>query len=397
MLNVQLDHRARRGPAAQTRKRELERSVRIDALAFTRWAERLGLSQREAAAKLRMKQGTLAGWQRGWKEDHLALEPRGRPVRDSDWETRQFIIGLFYLAGPGIGLPCLRACFPHAARGELEDMLRRYRRIHLRRNRVLMHVLRWTMPGTVWAMDFQQPPAPVDGIYPFVFLVRDLASGNQLLSLPVPSRDLRHVIGALAALFQQHGPPLLLKSDNEFNTEKAALDLDEERRSTLRRLAALLDEHGVVQLLSPPALPRYNAAIEAGIGSFKTRAHHEAARHGHPGEWNCDDVEAARLQANELARPWGHNGDTPDMAWQQRTPVDPAQRAAFQQTVQQVEQEARQDKQKDLLPDVPLGPRDIASARREAITRALVEHGLLLFRRRRFTLPIKRSVLSNIL
>jgi len=66
----------------------------------------------------------------------------------------------------------------------------------------------------------------------------------------------------LLALFQQYGPSLLLKSDNEFNTEKLAVYLDDEHRSSLRRLAALLTEHGVIQLLSAPAWPRYNAAIE---------------------------------------------------------------------------------------------------------------------------------------
>ena len=388
--------RPRRGAAAQQRKRELERAVRMNALAFTRWTECQGYSQRAAALSLGLKPGTLAHWQQRWQQDHLALEVVGRPVHDSDWETRQLIIGLFYLAGPGIGLPCLRAFFPDAAKRELEDLLARYRHIHLQRHKVLLHVLRWQQPGAVWSMDFQQPPTPVDGIYPYVFLVRDLASGNQLLALPVPSRELRHVIAALAALFQQYGPPLVLKSDNEFNPEKLAAYLDAEPRSSLRRLAALLTEHGVIQLLSPPAWPRYNAAIEAGIGSFKTRAHHEAARHGHPSEWNCDDVEAARLQANELARPWGHQADTPEQAWQKRRATSPAERTAFQESVQHLEQEARQERQKDLLPGMPLGPKDVASIRREAISRALVKHGLLSFKRRRFALPLKRPVRSTI-
>jgi len=396
VLNLKPNQRARRGAAAQKDRRELERLVRMDALAFARWMECQGYSQRDAALRLGLKPGTLASWQQRWRQDHLAVELVGRPVRDSDWETRQLIIGLFHLVGPGIGLPCLRAFFPDAAKGELEDMLQRYRHIHLKRHKVLLHVLRWQQPGTVWAMDFEQPPAPVDGIYPYVFLVRDLASGNQLLSLPVPNRELRHVIGALMALFQRYGPPLVLKSDNEFNADKVAANLDDTLRCGLQKLAALLAEHAVIQLLSPPAWPRYNGAVEAGIGSFETRAHHEAARHDHPGEWNCDDVEAARLQANELARPWGHNANTPDMAWEQRKPIDPATRSAFQESVQQLEHEARQEREKEHLQGVPLGPRDMASARREAISRALVQHGLLLFRRRRFTLPLKRVVWSNV-
>jgi hypothetical protein len=68
---------------------------------------------------------------------------------------------------------------------------------------------------------------------------------------------------------------------------------------------------GTLQLLSPPGTPEYNGTCEAGIGSLKTRTHHEAARNDRPGEWTCDDVEGARMMDNETGRPWGVNGLTP--------------------------------------------------------------------------------------
>jgi len=385
-----------RGEKAQEKRRDLERSARIDALAFAHWIEKMGFSQRDAADWLKLKPGTLAEWQRRWNQDKLAAEPVGRPTRDSDWETRQLMIALFHLAGPGIGLPTLRGYFPDASKGELEYMLARYRLVHLRRNKVAVHVLRWHTPGTVWAIDFHKPQRPVDGIYPYVFLVRDLASGNNLLSLPVPSRQLHHVTAALSALFLNLGAPLVLKSDCEFDTSRfAAADADSNKARQL--LAQLLNEHRVFHLLSPPYTPEYNASIEAGIGSFQTRAHHEAARHGHAGEWNCDDVEAARLQANELARPWGHNSDTPDTAWATRSPLSAEDRAAFATSVQHFDAEERLQRQQQLLEGIPLGPKDIVSCRRVAISRALVARGFLSFRRRRITLPINRAVWSNVL
>jgi hypothetical protein len=394
--------RRQRGFVVQKDRRELERSVRIDALAFSHWVERQGASSRDAAGKLRLKPGTLASWERRWQENRLALEPRGRPCHHSDWVDRQNMFAIFYLAGPGVGIPTLRAFFPTTPRSELEHMLARYRHLHLRRNKVLLHVLRWTKPGTVWAMDFAKPARPVDGIYPYVFVVRDLASGNMLLSLPVLSREITHVVAALSALFAQYTPPLVLKSDNEFDTWSALEALKRhgfkpEEGAALQELAKLLEKHGVIPLLSPSYYPEYNAAIEAGIGSFKTRAHHEAARHGHPDQWNCDDVEAARLQANELARPWGHDQDTPDIAWAERQPINQLQRAAFAAALRQAETELTQTKGQQLLPGMPLGPKDVASIRREAISRALTAQGFLCVRRRRFTLPIKRSCLSNIL
>ena len=385
-----------RGKSAQENRRELERSARIDSLAFAHWLEGMGFSQRDAANRLKLKPGTLAGWERGWNENRLAIELVGRPTRDSDWETRQLMIALFHLTGPGIGLPTLRGFFPDASKGELEYMLARYRRVHLRRNKVVLNVLRWKKAGTVWAIDFHKPQRPVDGIYPYVFIVRDLASGKHLQSLPVPSRELHHVIAALSALFQNLGAPLVLKSDCEFDTSRFTF-ADADSNNAREVLAQLLNDHNVFHLLSPPYTPEYNAAIEAGIGSFQTRAHHEAARHGHPGEWNCEDVEAARLQANELARPWGHNADTPDIAWAERSQIDAQDRAAFAASVQQFQIEERQQRQSQLFEGVPLGPKDEKSCRRVAISRALVAHGLLSFRRGRFTLPINRAVWSNVL
>ena len=50
---------------------------------------------------------------------------------------------------------------------------------------------------------------------------------------------------------------------------------------------------------------RYNGSCEAGIGSMKTRTHHQSVRGEHAGDWTCADAEAARQEANETARPWG--------------------------------------------------------------------------------------------
>ena len=43
--------------------------------------------------------------------------------------------------------------------------------------------------GTVWAVDFAQAPQPIDGVYPYLLAVRDLASSKQLLWLPVEHAD----------------------------------------------------------------------------------------------------------------------------------------------------------------------------------------------------------------
>ncbi len=83
----------------------------------------------------------------------------------------------------------------------------------------------------------------------------------------------------------------------------------------------LLDRWGVLRLFSPPRTPRYNGSCEAGIGSMKVRTHHQAALRGSPGEWTCDDAEAARRLNESRPRPWGSRGPTPSEAWEGRRPV----------------------------------------------------------------------------
>ena len=82
--------------------------------------------------------------------------------------------------------------------------------------------------------------------------------------------------------------------------------------------AKLLEEHEVLALRSPPYTPRYNGAVETGIGTLKTHVHYAAARQDRPGEWTCDDVEEARLRGNACSRPRGGHGGTPDQLWSDR-------------------------------------------------------------------------------
>ncbi len=264
----------------------------MGAVAFSRWARLRGVTPEAAATRLGLRPGTLQQWCRRWREDRLCVEGRGRRAARGDVHSRNLVIAVFHLLGSGVGVPTLRQFFPWIARRELEELVRRCRVVWRRRGRRLCHVLRWKRAGTVWAMGFAEPPTPVDGQYRMILAVRDLGSGRLLASLPAAEKSAVVVRDALTALIKEHGAPLVLKHDNE------SAFLSEE-------VDGLLSMWGIVRLPSPPATPSYNGACEAGIGGLKVRAHHESARNGRPGEWTCDDVEVARLQANETARPWG--------------------------------------------------------------------------------------------
>jgi hypothetical protein len=122
-------------------------------------------------------------------------------------------------------------------------------------------------------------------------------------------------------------------------------------------------------------MPRYNGSCEAGIGSLKGRTHHESARHGRPGEWTCEDTEAARLQANETARPWGSNGPTPAQAWAARQPLEHGTRRTFAAAVRRGQRAAR--RRQGHPPAGALGRTAEAAVSRVALREALVECGLL--------------------
>ena len=222
-------------------------------------------------------------------------------------------------------------------------------------------------------MDFTQPPAPIDGEYRYLLLIRDLASGRQLLALPCHAESAQVATVALRALFRLCGRPLVIKMDNGSAFIAAETQ-------------ALLREHGVFALYSPPCTPSYNGSIEAGIGSLEVRAFYESARHDRPGAWTSDDVAAARLQTNTTARPWGLGGPTPDQAWQTRMLVTDIEARRFRLAYDQERERAYAERDNAASSEDSHWHR--ASIDRVALSRALIERGLLLIRSRRITPPI---------
>lgn len=365
----------RRGWRGQCVTRQMEHLMRRSTTATAVWLTSRGRSCREIADGIGMSEATVRSWARGWEARRLQPLPVGRPIEDSCKWLRQQILGVLGLVGAEIGVPALQEMFPEAARRELEDLHRRYQDVHHRKGMMVVHALRWTMPGTVWAMDYTQAPAPIDGRYPYVLLVRDLASGRQLQALPVEEATALETVRALQLLLTMYERPLVIKCDN--GSHFAA---EEVRR--------LLRERGILQLFSPPCTPEYNGACEAGVGSLATRAHHEAARHDRTGEWTCDDVEAARSQANQTARPQGLHGPTPDDLWRRCEPLSELDRQYVRRQVERLERKARAEH--GFLPDVKLSTREQDGLNRVAIGWACVELGLVLIRRKRIPVRVKR-------
>jgi transposase InsO family protein len=370
---------SRRGCERQYDQRLREHTLRGHVVDLCHWTALQHWSQVSTAALLHLAPRTLRHWQHQLHAVVGGVPLLGRPVRRAPVAQRQAVLELLRELGPGLGLPTLRTCFPALARAELEDLLRRYRRLCRLRDDATVSVLHWTRPGSVWAIDFTEAPLPVDGQERYLLAVRDLASGQQLLWLPLAQATAQSTVEALAGLFVVGGAPLVLKSDNGSPFSAAATQ-------------ALLTSAGVIPLLSPAYTPRYNGAIEAGIGSLKTRTERHAARCGHPGEWTSDDVAAAQAEANALARPHGSSGPAPEEVWQERRRLITAERVLFAETVARL----RAEEALEGLATEGISPAERARRERVAIRRALVEHGLLLFSRRRIPLPIRRRKAASI-
>lgn len=319
-----------------------------------------------------MRTETLREWLRRWSEDKLQPRPRGRPIAQLDCERRKEILALFDLTGR-LGLPTLQELCPDASRSELIELQRWHERIsHKGRTRII-RALRWTRPGAVWAIDFSDPPDPIDGHFDKLLCVRDLASGYMILATPCPDASTMSACMALESMTRYVGAPLVLKADNgsafisqEFKDWAAA--------------------NGILMLYSPPSTPEYNGAIEAGIGSIKTRALWIAARNDRPWHWTCDDVDAARRQANLMARPNGPHGGAPKTLWHDRLRVEPPERSGFRDLYDTWY--ARERARHGYFDGIELQHADQAAIDRVAIARALVDRGYLRFRRRRITPPI---------
>lgn len=196
----------------------------------------------------------------------------------------------------------------------------------------------------------------------------------QLLWQPIDAPNSPAAAAALTRFFALHGPPLVLKSDN--GSPLAAPPV-----------ADLLADFEVQQLFSPPYTPRYNGAIEAGIGALKMRTAAHAARHGRF-IWTADDIEAARLESNAYAQPRGPHGPTPDKSWTARASIERAHRVSFRNAVEDHRCTVRHELQ---LPAAgPWTVNDQRQVDRAAIRQALVGLGYLQFSRRSIPQPIPK-------
>jgi transposase InsO family protein len=342
--------------------REAENTARREAVAFTRAAEARSYTLVEASGMLGVGVETLREWRQRSEGGRLLPFLLGRPGYECDSLTVREIRSLAWMIGPGVSAAFVAENMPWVPRAIVEEVVGAYRREMERGRLASMTTLEWTMAGRVWSIDWTDPDAVIDGKYKKVLVVRDLGAGEILASLPAEGQSAELARELLEHLFIIHEAPLVMKSDNGSDLLAS------------KEVSRLLEDFGVVPLLSPPYYPKYNGAVEAGIGSLKTHAFYEAARHGRLGYWTADDVEAGRMKANETSRPWGYGGPSPDRKWAERSVIGCDEWDRFREVWSA--EHARW---------VVAGPkqaRERAAQERMAVTRALVKCGYLVISKR---------------
>src|SRR5262245_56712956 len=186
----------RLGRWGQQPRRELEEVVRLRAAQCAAHLRQRGCRQRDTAQRLALKARTLRSWMPTCPGSS-ALPPLGRPLTPANATLQQAVVSWLDAIGPGVGVPALRTRFAEMARAELDELVKEYRRCWRAANPRLIHVLHWQRPGAVWAMDFAEAPCLIDGRYPYLLAVRDLASGLQLLWQPVADLTVESVLAEL--------------------------------------------------------------------------------------------------------------------------------------------------------------------------------------------------------
>lgn len=343
---------------------ERERSARTRAVHVARAARSAGVGQVEVASVIGRSSRTLRCWSARERDGEPLARPKGRPAVRSSREQREALLASVRELGVHVGIDVYQALHLKMARREVASMIHRCREVHRRRKPKVMYHLQWSRPGRVWAVDHSHIPGACKQER-IVISSRDLASHKQLRW--ERSRETAQVtVEQLRLDFERHGAPLVLKTDGgpAFRSEE---------------FKQLLDRYGVELLPSPPYYPQYNGSCEAANRS-KNRCQHIADSNGRPRAWSSWDLELARLQANQTSRPWGLHGCNPQQRWASRAPISHTERASFRASCAQLREVVVQEK--ELSAEQTKNEFVARAVQRDAVSRALVGHDLLVVRRR---------------
>lgn len=302
--------RAEAGLASQEKRREAERILQAQTCETAASLLDRGSDWTTVEILLGVAKRTIHRWMERLDKPLVA---RGRPPKEVDFQVWIDLWKTMTELGPKTGVATLRRHHPDypvaALRREKKRFASYWKHFHPRE----VSKLRWTRPGSVWAMDFGVPPVPLEGGYTAFLSVRDLPSRMELTNVAVYSENTRSVEEVILFLISLYGAPLVIKSDNGPAFISKAF----------RRL---LSEMGVLLLLSPVRKPSYNGTAENAVNEVKTYAPHHAILQGRINTWTTEDLAWARERANITV---GSDGLTRNERFDKGEPITAQEREAF--------------------------------------------------------------------
>ena len=343
---------------------------RVRTVEFAQWARERECSAGETAAVIGLPRRTLSCWCRALVLDGLAVRPRGRPLLEVPLEQCDSVRCFLDDRGPIVGLPSLQCHYGQMPRVVLGEILGSFRDSWRRAHQRMIQELEWDRPGAIWAMDFTHPPRLIDGAFPAILNVVDLGSRQQLCWLPVEHEDSATLQDVLGKLFKEHGAPLVIKSDNGPAFRAQATK-------------EMLSDWRVFPLFSPPYLASYNGVCERANQTMKLTTAHVAERAGRGHWWRSEDLEEARMMANQVRRLWGASGPSPNEKWDARNQPSLDERQIMWQEIERRRAQLRQAREIDSQEN--LSHYAQAEVDRDAASPVLAELGYYQVKRRRFT------------
>lgn len=335
-------------------------------LAVARLCECVGLPVRRLAGWLGVPESTVRSWcdfaSKLLQGDRLMRPGRPRKV-PSKTQARDIRMVLHAHAGK-VGVRELKRSFPGVGRAALAWEKSRYQRVLAKRGRRGLAILRWPRPGAIWAMDHCEIPGGVEGASRHVLVVKDLASGLLLASRSCRDQRAETTCVILDRLMQVYGAPLVLKSDNGPGFIAGPT-------------RALLGSRGALPLYSPPGVPAYNGAAEAGVHAIKGGAQQLADLRGRGAQVRVEDLEAARDRENSRSV---RGAPSSDERWRGREELCPVLREELGLRRQRWEERLRREQ--GIAQAEVLGHAAQAALDRFAIGEALREMSLLKIERR---------------
>jgi hypothetical protein len=221
--------------------------------------QQCGLSTRRFSAALGLNPARLGRWRAHVRAGRWPLG-QGGPQKTAPLPLAELvaaITGLEHGARRTHGTGALYRRFQAAiSRRELAALIAEERTALHRAQRQRWHRVCWPVVNVAWSIDGVEWPADRRGHRLWLHPVQELCSRFRFPPLVSCGENGEAIARHLTRMFDVHGAPLFLKRDNGSALNDAAIN-------------AVLAVHAVLPLNSPVHYPRYNGAMENGIGEAR--------------------------------------------------------------------------------------------------------------------------------